>query len=195
PIASKLEEVCEAWIVTLLGLPETTAVGYVSGSSIATLCGLAAGREALASALEITGSYIVQSAHRDGMHYTPEMSRRARIVELWATLKSLRKTGVAELVEDLQQKAVHFAAELSKAGFSILNEVCFNQVLLAAENEKLTAAVLQKVQRSGELWCGGSQWQGQLVIRLSVCSFQTTHADIDRCVMAFANAREEALKA
>ena len=52
PIASKLEEVCEAWIVTLLGLPETTAVGYVSGSSIATLCGLAAGREALVSALK-----------------------------------------------------------------------------------------------------------------------------------------------
>ena len=47
PVASVLEEVCENWIVELLGLPSGTAAGFVSGSSTATLCGLAAARNFL----------------------------------------------------------------------------------------------------------------------------------------------------
>jgi len=345
PIASRLEEICEKWLVDLLGLPENTVAGFVGGSSTATLCGLAAGRnhllsamgynvatqglygapeikvvlsegahstiykalsilglgservikvpmdsqgrirhdripeldhqtllilqagnvnsgafdhfdaicekakiagawvhvdgafglwaaasdklkyltrgfekadswsvdahktlnapydngiilcknrEALMGALSMTGSYIVFSQQRDGMLYTPEMSRRARIVELWATLKSMGRTGVSELVEDLHQKAVYFADELAKEGFQILNEVCFNQVLVSAQTPNLTTEILKKVQDSGELWCGGSQWNGKPVIRISVCSYRTTLQDIDRSVRAFVKARDEA---
>jgi glutamate/tyrosine decarboxylase-like PLP-dependent enzyme len=126
------------------------------------------------------------------MLYTPEMSRRARIVELWATLKSMGRTGVSELVEDLQQKAVYFADQLAKEGFQILNEVCFNQVLVSAETPNLTTDILKKVQDSGEMWCGGSQWDGKPVIRVSVCSYRTTLQDIDRSVRAFVKARDEA---
>lgn len=63
------------------------------------------------------------------MSYTLDMSRRARIVELWATLKSLGKKGVSELVEDLHHKAIYFAKSLEENGFRIINDVCFNQVL------------------------------------------------------------------
>jgi glutamate/tyrosine decarboxylase-like PLP-dependent enzyme len=149
-------------------------------------------REALTSALSMTGDYIVYSEHRDGMSYTLDMSRRARIVELWATLKSMGRSGVAELTEDLHQKAAYFADELGKKEFQILNEVCFNQVLISAETPELTAGILKIIQNSGELWCGGSQWDGNPVIRLSVCSYRTTLQDIDRCVRAFVKARDEA---
>ena len=344
PIVSKLEEVCESWLISLLGLPEVTSVGFVSGSSIATLCGLTAGRnqllknlgydvakqglfgapeikvvlsegahstvykalsilglgservikvpmdvqgricpervpkldnktllilqagnvntgafddfetlcksaseagawvhidgafglwaaaskelkyltkgyeladswsadahktlnapydnglifcrhrEALISAMSMSGAYIVVSEQRDGMIYTMEMSRRARAVELWATLKSLGRNGVGALVENLNEKAVYFARQLSERGYNILNEVCFNQVLVSHESPELTPEVLRKVQNSGVLWCGGSSWNGKPVIRISVCSYQTTFKDIDRCVEVFSRIREE----
>ena len=47
PVCSKIEEITEKWIAELLGLPEETAAGFVSGSSTATIIGLAAGRNFL----------------------------------------------------------------------------------------------------------------------------------------------------
>jgi len=150
-------------------------------------------RDALVSAMQMSGSYIVYSPQRDGMLYTPEMSRRGRIVELWATLKSMGRTGVSELVDDLQRKAAYFSDELEKTGFMIHNEVCFNQVLASIGTGEQTQAVLKAVQESGELWCGASQWEGRSVIRLSVCSYRTTREDIDRCVKAFMSARKSVI--
>ena len=147
-------------------------------------------RQALIAAMQMTGSYIVLSPQRDCMLYTPEMSRRGRIVELWATLKSMGRTGVSELVQDLHEKAVYFASKLGNEGFSIHNEVCFNQVLVSVGTEEQTQTVLKAVQESGELWCGASQWEGKPVIRLSVCSYRTTREDIDRCVCAFVAAKK-----
>ncbi|MDD3169837.1 MAG: pyridoxal-dependent decarboxylase [Eubacteriales bacterium] len=346
PIASVLEEVCEKWIVSLLGFPENTAAGFVSGSSTATLCGLTAGRndllsklgydvnkkglfeapalrvivgegahstiykalsiiglgserlikvpagedgsisvkaipemddrtllilqagnvnsgafddfeticgkartagawvhvdgafglwtaasgelchlckgvdladswsvdahktlnapydngiilcrdrEALTNALHMSGSYIIYSDHRDGMLYTPDMSRRARIVELWATLKALGKSGVSELVEDLHHKAVYFAKSLEQNGFIVKNDVCFNQVLVSLGDPVLTKNALNGIQNSKVCWCGGAEWNGDPVIRISVCSYRTTYEDIDRSVETFIKAKAHAL--
>lgn len=148
-------------------------------------------RDALVRAMSMTGSYIVYSEQRDGMIYTADMSRRARAVELWASLLALGRTGAAQLVEDLCRKARRFAAGLEKAGFRILNDVCFNQILVACGDEALTKNTLERIQQSGELWCGPAQWQGETVIRISVCSYRTTDEDIDRCVQAFAQARRD----
>ncbi len=148
-------------------------------------------RDALVRAMSMTGSYIVYSENRDGMNYTADMSRRARAVELWASLKALGRAGVAELVDDLCRKARAFAAALENEDFRILNDVCFNQVLVACANETLTKATLAAIQRSGECWCGPAQWQGETVIRISVCSYRTTDEDIDRSVRAFVKARED----
>lgn len=152
-------------------------------------------RDALTKALHMTGSYIIYSDHRDGMLYTPDMSRRARIVELWATLKSLGKKGVSELVEDLHHKARYFAQSLEQNGFTVVNDVCFNQVMVSFGSSELTEKVLKRIQDSKECWCGGANWKGDSVIRISVCSYRTTYEDIDRSVKAFAKAKEEALKA
>ena len=152
---------------------------------------LCSNREALTSALHMTGSYIVYSEQRDGMLYTPDMSRRARIIELWATLKSLGKRGASELIEDLHDKSRYFAAALEKNGFLIKNEVCFNQILVSLGNSKTTEMVLQHIQNSQECWCGGAKWKNESVIRISVCSYRTTYEDIDRSVNAFVKAKKE----
>ncbi|MEW6262508.1 MAG: aminotransferase class V-fold PLP-dependent enzyme [Thermodesulfobacteriota bacterium] len=149
-------------------------------------------RDALTRALHMTGSYIVYSQKRDGMLYTPEMSRRARSVELWAALKTLGRRGVAGLVDDLGDQAVFFAESLAQEGFTILNEVCFNQVLVSAETPEITRATLENVQKSGECWCGGTVWQDDPAIRISVCSFMTTRADVARSVRALVQARAKA---
>ena len=145
-------------------------------------------RDALTQALHMTGSYIIYSENRDGMLYSADMSRRARAVELWATLMALGRSGVAGLIEDLQQKAVYFADGLRQAGFSVLNEVCFNQVLVSSGDPQQTKELLKLIQASGECWCGGASWHGDDVIRISVCSYRTTRQDIDRSVQAFAAA-------
>jgi len=141
--------------------------------------------EALVSALQATGSYIAYSVNRDGMLYTPEMSRRARIVELWASIKYLGKQGIDELVFGLHERAVQFSNELKEAGFHVLNDVVFNQVLIACETDEITQRTLDLVQASGECWCGGAIWNKKKVIRISVCSWATTPQDVTRSVNAF----------
>jgi glutamate/tyrosine decarboxylase-like PLP-dependent enzyme len=155
---------------------------------------LCADREALVTALQASGAYLTQSfgEQRDGMLYTPEMSRRARAVELWAALKYLGKCGVDELVYGLHRCAVQFAEELTAAGFRILNDVVFNQVIVApSEDDQVTQLILEHIQASGECWVGSSLWQGQKVIRVSVCSWVTSEQDISRSVAAFMAARED----
>jgi glutamate/tyrosine decarboxylase-like PLP-dependent enzyme len=151
-------------------------------------------KKALLEAMQASDSYIQYSGKRDGMMYTPEMSRRARGVELWATLKFLGKSGVEELIDGLCDRARQFAERLDAEGFRILNDVVFNQVLVSCDTPEETEATLEKIQQSGECWCGGAVWNGKPVIRISVCSWATTPSDVDRSAAAFAVAREAARK-
>lgn len=151
-------------------------------------------KEALTHALHAAGSYIVYSEKRDGMLYTPEMSRSARVVELWAALKYLGKEGVDELVSGLHQRAIQMAQELKAENFQILNEVFFNQVLVACNNDKITEQTMRYIQKSGECWVGGARWDGKSVIRISISSWVTTKEDITRSVKAFVAAREKAFQ-
>ncbi|MCL2198090.1 MAG: pyridoxal-dependent decarboxylase [Defluviitaleaceae bacterium] len=154
-------------------------------------CGiiLCRNRTALTDALHMEGSYIIYSEKRDGMLYTMEMSRRARSVELWATLKSLGKNGVKALVENLCEKARYFADRLKDNGFEVLNDVCFNQVNVYVGDDTATQNILSAIQHSGVCWCGGASRFGKPFIRISVCSYKTTYEDIDMSVKAFVNAK------
>lgn len=152
-------------------------------------------RGALVSALQASDDYIQFGGGRDGMLYTLEMSRRTRGVELWAALKSLGRSGIDQLVAQLCQRARQFADELSGRGFRVLNDVVFNQVLVACDSSDVTERTLELVQASGECWCSGSQWRGEAVIRISVCSWATTAEDVRRSVAAFVAAREQARSA
>jgi glutamate/tyrosine decarboxylase-like PLP-dependent enzyme len=148
-------------------------------------------REALFSALHVTGSYLMHSEARDGYSYTPEMSRRARIIELWAAMKYLGSEGMRDLVDGLVERTKQFESEIKEAGFHVLNDVVFNQVLVVCENDDITDRTLELIQKSGECWCGGAQWSNRKVIRVSVSSWATTPEDISRSVRAFVKAHQE----
>ncbi len=150
-------------------------------------------REALVSAMQATASYILyDSERRDGMLFTPEMSRRGRAVELWATLKFLGRAGVERLIDRLCSYAFQFAGLIRAGGFRILNDVVFNQVLASCETPELTKETLTNIQKSGECWCGGAVWNGEPVIRISICSWATTPADVERSAACFIKARQMA---
>ena len=146
--------------------------------------------EALHASLQLSGAYVQYSDQRDGMMYTPEMSRRGRAVELWAILNFLGKQGVADLVAGLCRRAKLMARLLSERGFHVLNQVVFNQVVVACDFPEETKAVLDHIQASEDLWCGGSVWKDRPVIRISVCSWATGDNDIERAASAFAGALE-----
>jgi glutamate/tyrosine decarboxylase-like PLP-dependent enzyme len=149
-------------------------------------------RDALTSAFKASASYFQWSEHRDGMNFTPSMSKRARVIELWAVLKSLGRRGVQHLVEQLCENARLFAQLLRERGFQIHNDIVFNQVLVSCEDDELTTATLRNIQNSGECWCGGSTWHGKAVIRISICDWATKPKDIERSVHAFVRARSVA---
>ncbi|MCY3574571.1 MAG: pyridoxal-dependent decarboxylase [Chloroflexi bacterium] len=149
-------------------------------------------RRALAAALQANDAYLHFGEGRDGMLYTPDMSRRARSIEVWAALKSLGRAGVAALVAQLCGRARQFADELGAQGFRILNDVVFNQTLVACAAPALTQRTLDYVQKSGECWCSGTMWRGEPAIRVSVCSWKTSGGDVRRSVAAFVAARERA---
>ncbi len=116
---------------------------------------------------------------REPSNYTPEMSRRARGVELWATLRSLGRRGLANLIERTCAHARRFAEGLRNAGYEILNEVVINQVLVSFGEPDVTRDVIAKVQADGICWCGGTGWHGRPAMRISVSSWATTEEDVE----------------
>lgn len=147
--------------------------------------------QAMANALQATGDYIIYSENdRDPMLYTPEMSRRSRVIELWATLKYLGKNGIDEMIYNFHERAQDLARGLREIGYEIPNEVVFNQVLVALKDDQKTNAVLAYLQNSGDCWLGGSQWHGRAVIRVSISSWRTTEDDIKRTIELFSDAKE-----
>jgi glutamate/tyrosine decarboxylase-like PLP-dependent enzyme len=152
-------------------------------------------RGALVGAMETSASYILSDGLRDGMHMTLDMSRRARAIELWATLKALGKSGVQDLVDRLCSHAQLMASSLASRGFRIMNDVVFNQVLVACDTPEETQATLARLQKGGECWCGGAVWHDEPVIRISICSWATTRADVERSVKAFAETRDSQRRA
>jgi glutamate/tyrosine decarboxylase-like PLP-dependent enzyme len=140
------------------------------------------------AALAVTAAYLPQTDERAPSDYTPEASRRARGVDIWAALLSLGREGVADLVDRCCRHARRFASGLEAAGFSILNEVELNQVLVSFGDDARTRAVVQAVQRDGTCWCGGSVWQGRAAMRISVSSWATTEEDVERSLEAIIHA-------
>jgi glutamate/tyrosine decarboxylase-like PLP-dependent enzyme len=129
-------------------------------------------------------SYLVEGGQREPMEYTPEMSRRARGVEVWAALRVLGRSGLAEMVERCCRQAARFAEGLAAAGFEILNQVELNQVLVSFGDPDRTRAVIDAVQKEGTCWCGGTTWQGRTAMRISVSSWATTAEDVERSLGA-----------
>jgi glutamate/tyrosine decarboxylase-like PLP-dependent enzyme len=108
---------------------------------------------------------------------------------LWATLKYLGRDGLNQMISEMHERAKQFAAELKVVnGFTILNDVVFNQVLVSCGNDDLTTKVIAEIQNERVCWVGGSTWRGRKVIRISVCSWATTEKDVSLSVASFKSA-------
>ena len=141
--------------------------------------------DALQAAMAITAEYLpTQTEQRNPCDFTPELSRRARGVEVWAALRSLGRAGLAEMIERNCAQARRFADKLSAAGFEILNDVVLNQVLVSFGDAEKTKRVISGIQDEGTCWAGITVWQGRTAMRISVSSWATTDADVDRSVAA-----------
>jgi glutamate/tyrosine decarboxylase-like PLP-dependent enzyme len=153
-------------------------VGYDSGLV------LVRNGEALRASMGMTAAYLEPGSRREPAHHTPESSRRARGVELWAALKSLGRSGLCELIERTCACAQQFAEALRNGGFDVLNDVVINQVLVSFGRPEVTREVIRRVQMDGTCWCGGTVWQGKTAMRISVSSWATTKMDVDRSLEA-----------
>jgi len=138
----------------------------------------------LRAAMSLRAAYLAPGTRREPMHHTPESSRRARGVELWAALKSLGRRGLCELIERTCLLAKRFEAGLRAAGFEVLNEVVINQVLVSFGDAATTREVIRRIQEDGTCWCGVTEWQGKTAMRISVSSWATTEGDVDRSLEA-----------
>jgi glutamate/tyrosine decarboxylase-like PLP-dependent enzyme len=138
----------------------------------------------LRSAMTVSAAYLQASDSREPYQYTPEASRRARAIEVWAALRSLGQRGLADMVERNCRLASRFAGQLRTAGYSILNDVVLNQVLVSFGDAAATKRVISELQNEGTCWCGGTEWHGQSAMRISVSGWATTEEDVDQSAAA-----------
>lgn len=147
-------------------------------------CGIALvrERESLRRAMAMSADYLPETEHREGMHYSPESSRRARGIELWATMAELGRDRLAEMLERCCSLAKLFETYLRDSGYEILNEVTLNQVLVSFGSDEKTREVIAKVQAEGVCWMGGTVWHGRAAMRISVSNWSTTERDVAKSV-------------
>ena len=155
---------CHKW----LNVPYDSGIAFVRDA------------EALRAAMAITAEYLpTATTYRNPADYTPELSRRGRGVEVWAALRHLGRDGVERLVSRCCRHARRFAEGLTEAGYEVLNEVVLNQVVVAFGDAESTRRVIAGIQRDGTCWCGETEWQGRIAMRISVSSWATTEEDVE----------------
>jgi glutamate/tyrosine decarboxylase-like PLP-dependent enzyme len=152
-------------------------------------------RRALNAAMSASAAYLIEGETRDPHLFVPEMSRRARAVEVWAALRSLGRRGLAQMIERNCSHAQRFANELREAGYQVLNDVVLNQVLVSFGTPDLTRRVIAAIQQDGTCWCGGTSWQGTIAMRISVSSWATGDADVAKSIEAILRCAREVQRA
>jgi glutamate/tyrosine decarboxylase-like PLP-dependent enzyme len=154
-------------------------------------CGLAIVRDpaALRAAMSLHAPYLIHDTAGDPIDKVPEMSRRNRAAGVWAVLRALGRTGVADLVDGLVGHASRFAAGVREIeGGEVLHDVVFTQVCAAFGDDDHTRQVVERMLADGTAWTTGSTWHGRAVLRIAVSSWSTTDDDVDRTLAALRRA-------
>ncbi len=156
--------------------------------------GLVFVREAqhLRAAMAVSADYLTRPECQQPDEYVPQLSRRARGIEVWSALKSLGREGLADLIDRTCQHAAYFADGLRRAGYEVLNDVVLNQVLVSFGSDAATHRVIASLQQDGTCWCGGTTHRGRAAMRISVSSWATTGEDCDRSLATMLRIAAEA---
>src|SRR6185503_13141989 len=127
-----------------------------------------------------------------GGDFVAESSRRARGFPTWAAIRSLGRSGIADLVDRTCALARRFADGLALIpGVQVVNDVVLNQVLVRVGDEQVTNIMERWLHNDGTLWLGATTWRGERLLRISVSNWSTTEEDVDRCVQVIGRARAE----
>jgi glutamate/tyrosine decarboxylase-like PLP-dependent enzyme len=152
---------------------------------------IVANADAHVAAMSLAGPYLVADpGQRDNTNYVPESSRRARAVPVYAAIRSLGRAGIAEMIERNCSQARRMAKRLADIpGAVVLNDVVLNQVLVRMPGgDDANRTAVAAIQRDGTCWLGGTTWNGEYVVRVSISNWATTDADVDRSAAAIAAA-------
>ena len=136
--------------------------------------------EHLRGAMTASAAYLIKNEKREPYEYVPELSRRARGIEIWAALKSLGREGLVDLIERSCEYASSLAERLKLEGYEVLNEVVLNQVLVSFGDDETTRRVAAAIQKEGTCWCGGTVWRDRVAMRISMSSWATKVSDYER---------------
>jgi glutamate/tyrosine decarboxylase-like PLP-dependent enzyme len=148
-------------------------------------CGMAfVSGEDLRRSFASTAAYLPPEEGFEAFHHSPQGSQRARQIEIWATLRTLGRAGVAHLVQQACDCALLLAQGLSQAGLEVVNEVVFNQVLVRAGDDTATMDLIRCVQDDGTCWCGPTTFGGRAAMRISVSSWRTDETEARRSLDA-----------
>lgn len=161
-------------------------VGYDSGIA---MCKHPAAHRA---AMSVHAAYLIQAdgGVRDQMDWNPEFSRRARGLGVYATLRSLGRSGVADMIDRTCRLARLFAERLVESDLvEVVNDVVFNQVLIRwlapdGDQDAFTDRLLAAVQADGTAYFSGTTWNGKRFMRISVADWATDESDVERSVAA-----------
>src|SRR5258708_9740042 len=147
--------------------------------------------DVLRAAMAVSAAYLPLSPTRDPANFTPELSRLPRGIDVWAAFDTLARSGIADLAEATCRYAARFAEGLPAAGDTILNVGVSNQVLVMFGDAERTRRVIAGIQQDGTCWCGGTTWQGQTAMRISVSSWATTDVEVERSLEAMIRVARE----
>ena len=150
-------------------------------------CGIAVVRDraALSAAMGMHGDYLIRDATGDPLERVPELSRRARAIPVWAALRSLGRSGLADLVERLCDQAAELALGIEAIpGAQVLNDVVFTQVCASFGSDERTEEVARRLLADGTTWMTASRWRGRAVLRISASNWSTTPDDLARSLAA-----------
>jgi glutamate/tyrosine decarboxylase-like PLP-dependent enzyme len=153
-------------------------------------CGIAAVADPAAHRAAMTSTSAYIPAHEAdmpwGFDWTPEFSRRARGIPLYAALRSLGRSGLAEMIDRCCDHAQRMADRLAQVdGVEVLNDVVLNQVVVRFDDDDdLTTTVIERVQDESTCWLSASTFRARAVMRISIVGWQTTAADIDKSAQA-----------
>ena len=147
--------------------------------------------QSVADMFGVDAPYLERGAKREGSNFTPEISRRARGIEIWAAMKFLGRDGLEALIDRCCAHASRFAQGLDHTGFEILNDVVLNQVVAARGTEQQMRQLVQRIQDGGICWVGPTFWRGRHAMRISVSSWATTKEDVEKSLAAIIEAAGE----
>lgn len=143
-------------------------------------------------AMSHRAAYLTHGADvREEMDWNPDWSRRARGFTTWAALRELGRNGVADLIDRCCAHTRAIAEGIgSLEGAELLWTPVINQGLVrfldpnGAHHDRRTDEVIAAIVAGGEAYFSGTTWRGMRAMRISVCNWRTSEADVQRTVEA-----------